>query len=132
MVTTPFAEGTTASERHLVDERTYAPFHQHFLVARLDMDVDGTDNTVYMTESYAEPMGPDNPYGLSVVQRNVPLRTESEGKQDVNFATQRAWKVVNTNVVNGLGTHPAYKLVPSGAIPADVRSRRRRCSSAPT
>jgi primary-amine oxidase len=25
--------------------------------------------------------------------------------------------VVNTNVVNGLGTHPSYKLVPSGAIP---------------
>ena len=25
--------------------------------------------------------------------------------------------MVNTNVVNGLGTHPSYKLVPSGAIP---------------
>ena len=24
---------------------------------------------------------------------------------------------MNTNVVNGLGTHPSYKLVPSGAIP---------------
>ena len=81
------------------------------------MDVDGGDNTVYMSESYAEPIGPDNPYGLSVVLRNVPLSTESEGKQDVNFETQRAWKVVNTNVVNGLGTHPSYKLVPSGAIP---------------
>ena len=62
-------------------------------------------------------MGPDNPYGLSLVQRNDPLRTESEGKQDVNFATQRAWKVVNPNVINGIGTHPAYKLVPGGAIP---------------
>ena len=101
----------------LVDERTYAPYHQHFLVARLDMDIDGTDNTVYMTESHAEPMGPDNPFGLSLVTDNIPLRTESEGKQDVNFATQRAWKVVNTNVVNGIGTHPSYKLVPSGAIP---------------
>ena len=117
MVTTPVAEGQPHPNGTLVDERTYAPFHQHFLVARLDMDVDGGDNTVFMSESYAEPMGPDNPYGLSVVLRNVPLRTENEGKQDVNFATQRSWKVVNTNVVNGLGTHPSYKLVPSGAIP---------------
>src|SRR6478672_3540095 len=117
MVTTPVAEGQPHPNGTLVDERTYAPFHQHFLVARLDMDVDGGDNTVFMSESYAEPMGPDNPYGLSVVLRNVPLRTESEGKQDVNFATQRSWKVVNTNVVNGLGTNPSYKLVPSGAIP---------------
>jgi primary-amine oxidase len=117
MVTTPLAAGASNPNGTLVDERTYAPFHQHFLVARLDMDVDGSDNTVFMSESYAEPMGPDNPYGLSLVTRNVPLRTESEGKQDFNFATQRAWKVINTNVTNGLGTHPSYKLVPGGAIP---------------
>lgn len=118
MVTTPLAPGAEHPNGTLVDERTYAPFHQHFLVARLDLDVDGTDNTVFMTESVAEPMGPDNPYGLSVVQRNVALRTERDGMQDMNFATQRAWKVVNTNVVNGLGTHPSYQLVPGGAIPA--------------
>jgi primary-amine oxidase len=117
MVTTPLAAGRPNPNGTLVDERTYAPFHQHFLVARLDLDVDGTDNTAYMTESYAEPIGPDNPYGLSLVVRNVALRSETEGKQDVDFATQRAWKVVNTNVTNGLGTHPSYKLVPSGAIP---------------
>jgi primary-amine oxidase len=117
MVTTPLAPGQPNPNGTLVDERTYAPFHQHFLVARLDLDVDGPDNTVFMTESFAEPIGPDNPHGLSVVVRNVPLRTEQEGMQDVDFATQRAWKVMNTNVVNGLGTHPSYKLVPSGALP---------------
>ena len=85
MVTTPVAPGQPHPNGTLVDERTYAPFHQHFLVARLDMDIDGADNTVYMTESHAEPMGPENPYGLSLVTRNFPLRTESQGKQDVNY-----------------------------------------------
>ncbi|KQR96674.1 tyramine oxidase [Williamsia sp. Leaf354] len=117
MVTTPIASGADHPHGTLVDERTYAPFHQHFLVARLDLDVDGTDNTVVMSETEAEPMGPDNPYGLSLVQRNTPLRTESQGRQDMNWASQRAWKVVNTNTVNGLGTHPSYKLVPGDAIP---------------
>ena len=120
MVTTPLAPGQPHPNGTLVDERTYAPFHQHFLVARLDLDIDGPDNTVCMTESYAEPMGPDNPLGLSLVVRNQPLRTEHEGKQDVNFATQRAGKVVNPNVTNGLGTHPSYKLVPTGAFPAMI------------
>ncbi|WP_420812246.1 primary-amine oxidase [Mycobacterium kyogaense] len=117
MVTTPLPPGAPSPNGTIVDERTYAPFHQHFLVARLDMDVDGTDNTVVMSESAAEPIGPDNPYGLSLVTRNTPLRTESEARQDVDFSTQRAWKVVNPNVVTGIGAHPAYKLVPSGAIP---------------
>ena len=35
----------------LVDQGTYAPFHQHFIVARLDLDVDGPDNTVYAVVS---------------------------------------------------------------------------------
>jgi hypothetical protein len=41
MVTTSFAEGEQPSYGALIDERTYAPYHQHFLVARLDLDVDG-------------------------------------------------------------------------------------------
>ena len=118
MVVSHFPEGAEHPHGSLVDQRTYAPFHQHFLVARMDLDVDGTENTVYATETEMVPVGPDNPYGLSLRQVNTPLRTEDEGKQDMNFATQRAWKVVNENTTNGLGTHPSYKLVPGGAFPA--------------
>ncbi len=122
MVTTPLAPGQPHPNGTLVDERTYAPFHQHFLVARPDMDIDGSDNTVYMTETYPEPVGPDNPHGLSLVVRNVPLRTESQAKQDVNFATQRSWKVVNTNVVNGIGTHHITRPEDWPVMPVDVVS----------
>lgn len=51
---------------------------------------------------------------------NVPLRTESEGKQDYNWATQRAWKVTNPNKRNKVGTPVAYKLVPGAAFPAMI------------
>jgi len=118
MVTTSFAEGEQPPYGTLIDERTYAPYHQHFLVARLDLDVDGEGNTVYMSESEAVPLGPDNPFGLALVQRNVPLRTEEEGKQDFDWQTQRSWKVVNDNARNRLGTPTAYKLVPGGCFPA--------------
>ncbi|SKD34150.1 primary amine oxidase [Mycobacteroides abscessus subsp. massiliense] len=118
MVVSNFAEGAAHPHGTLVDNRTYAPYHQHFLVARLDLDVDGTENTVYATETEIEPIGPENPYGLSLRQRNTPLRTESEGKQDFCWETQRAWKVVNDNTRNGIGTAPAYKLVPGAAIPS--------------
>jgi primary-amine oxidase len=118
MVTTYFADGEQPPYGTLVDERTYAPFHQHFIVARLDLDVDGEENTVHVTESEAPPIGPDNPAGLAIVQRSTPLRTEEEGKQDYDWHTQRAWKVVNENATNGLGTPVGYKLVPGGCFPA--------------
>jgi primary-amine oxidase len=118
MVTTHFPEGEQPPYGTLVDERTYAPFHQHFIVARLDLDIDGESNTVHMTESEALPSGPDNPDGLAIVQRSTPLRTEAEGKQDYEWQTQRAWKVVNENAVNGLGSPVGYKLVPGGCFPA--------------
>ena len=61
--------------------------------------------------------GPDDPYGLGLVVRSTPLRTEAEGKQDYDWGTQRGWKVMNDNVPNGLGTPVGYKLVPSAAFP---------------
>ena len=61
MVTTSFPEGEQPPYGTLVDERTYAPFHQHFIVARLDLDIDGEANTVHMTESEALPIGAGQP-----------------------------------------------------------------------
>jgi primary-amine oxidase len=116
MVTTHF-EGSKPPYGTLVDERTYAPTHQHFIVARLDLDADGEENTVVASSSEALPVGPGNEHGLAVVQRDEPLRTELEGRQDYDWASQRAWKVVNEGVRNGLGTPVGYKLVPGAAIP---------------
>jgi primary-amine oxidase len=101
----------------LVDERTYAPFHQHFIVARLDLDVDGPDNTVYATESRLPAADAEDPYHLGLVIAETPLRTEAEGKQDYDWSTQRGWKVVNPGSRNRLGAPAGYKLVPSGAFP---------------
>ena len=118
MVTTPFAAGGTPPPTGtVVDKQTYAPFHQHFLVARLDLDVDGEENTVQEVDSRALPVSAENPYGLAVVTEATPIRSESEAARDFKWETQRSWKVVNPNRVNAVGTNPAYKLVPSASIP---------------
>ena len=111
------APGSRPANGTLVDHGIYAPFHQHFIVARLDLDVDGTDNTVYAAESKAAPLGGDDPYGLGLTVTSTPLRTEADGKQDYDWGTQRGWKVVNDNVTNGLGTAVGYKLVPAASFP---------------
>ena len=102
----------------VVDADTYAPFHQHFIVARLDLDVDGPDNTVYVTDSRPAAAGdPDDPYGLGLVVQSTPLRTEADGRQDYDWSVQRGWKIMNDNARNGLGTPTGYKLVPSATFP---------------
>jgi primary-amine oxidase len=111
------APGSRPANGTLVDQGLYAPFHQHFIVARLDLDVDGSDNTVYVSDSVAAPAGGDDPYALGLTVQSTPLRTEAQGKQDYNWSTQRGWKITNNNVPNGLGTPVSYKLVPSAALP---------------
>jgi len=117
MVTSSFPGARQPPCGTLVDERTYAPFHQHFIVARLDLDVDGPANTVHVSESAALPVGPGNPDGLGLVVRSTPLRTEEEGKQDYDWQAQRCWTVVNDAVRSSLGVPVGYKLIPAGSFP---------------
>jgi primary-amine oxidase len=117
MVTSYFLDDRKPPYGTLVDQRTYAPYHQHFIVARLDLDIDGRQNTVYASQSEPATVGDHDPYGLGLVIRDTPLRTEAEGKQDYDWSVQRNWKVVNDDVRNGLGTPVGYKLVPAGVFP---------------
>lgn len=118
MVTTTVPAGQPIpSTGNLVDQRTYAPFHQHFIVARLDLDVDGPVNTVVESDSRIEPISRDNPYGLALTEQLTPLRSEAGAARDYDWNVQRSWKVFNTSHHNGLGKPVGYKLVPGAAIP---------------
>lgn len=118
MVTTPYPEGQEAPPYGtVVDKNSYAPFHQHFLVARLDLDVDGDQNTVMEVDSVAPPVSAENPYGLALVTKSTPIASEAEAARDFDWSTQRSWKVVNPNKTNAHGTPVAYKLVPGACFP---------------
>jgi primary-amine oxidase len=119
MVTTPMEnDGDSSPYGTTVDKRTYAPFHQHFIIAKLDLDIDGADNTVVEVDSVAAPISDDNPYGLAMSAEATTIETESQSARDYNWETQRVWKVINPNKVNRHGSNTAYKLVPGAAIPS--------------
>ncbi len=113
----------------VVDERTYAPFHQHFIVARLDLDVDGAENTVYEVDSAAAAHGARQPVRPGRDHRGDPVTHEAEGARDYDWNAQRGWKVANPGRLNAHGSP-----VPTSSCPP-ARSRRcsaptRRCASA--
>ena len=118
MVTTPMESAEDSSPYGTtVDTRTYAPFHQHFIVAKLDLDIDGEENTVVEVDSVAAAISEDNPYGLAVSTQTMTIEAERQSARDFNWETQRVWKVINPAKVNRHGSNPAYKLVPGAAIP---------------
>jgi primary-amine oxidase len=119
LVTTAYAEGEPAPPYGtVVDNRSYAPVHQHFLVARLDLDVDGSANTVVEVDSVAPPVSDENPYGLALLTTSTPITSEANSARDYKWETQRSWKVVNPDKLNRHGTPVAYKLVPTATFPA--------------
>lgn len=100
----------------LIAPQLNAPIHQHFFNVRLDMCVDGENNSVYEVNTQAEPMGPDNPYGNAFYAESTLLATESEAQRIIDPFTGRYWKIVNPAVRNSLGQPVSYKLMPGENI----------------
>lgn len=93
-----------------------APHHQHIFCARLDLDVDGTTNTVYEVDAVAPTRGPLNPYGGAFVEEAHEIRDESESRRTIDPALARTWKIVNPASRNRMGEPVAYKLIAKNAI----------------
>ncbi len=95
-----------------------AHVHQHVFCYRFDMAVDGQGNSVKEVNFSAPPMGETNPHGNAIRIEETLLASERAACRDIDLAAQRYWKVINPNVVNSLGEHPGYKLVPGvNALP---------------
>ncbi|HET6172688.1 MAG TPA: primary-amine oxidase [Gaiellales bacterium] len=96
----------------LVERGLAAPNHQHFFCFRLDLDVDGAENSVREVEAERVPRGPQNPVGNAFRARVTPLSRESEARRDSDDRAARVWHVVNPDRRNGLGGEVGYRLVP--------------------
>jgi primary-amine oxidase len=92
----------------------YAPNHQHYFCARLDMNVDGLSNTVTEVNTESVPKGPGNPYGNAWRAVETPLKSEAEAQRTLNFNSARFWRVTNPNRLNENGRPIGYRLVPGG------------------
>lgn len=90
--------------------------HQHFFSVRLDVSVDGSNNSVYEVNTKAEPIGPDNPQASAFFAEKTLLATESEAQRTVDPLTGRHWLISNPSVENCLGQPVSYKLIPGENI----------------
>ena len=90
----------------------WAPYHQHILCARLDLDIDGEKNSVIEVESFAHPQGDKNPYGGAYETKETLFANEKESQRVIDPFSGRYWKVVNQQVKNHMDHPVGYKLIP--------------------
>jgi primary-amine oxidase len=113
----------------LVGQQLVAPNHQHFFCFRLDLDVDGTRNSVVEMDVRAVPEGPENPLGNAFAAEPRLLGHEAEAQRDLSHGGDRWWTVVNERVRNEQGYPAGYSLVPGESarpyLARDNRVRRR-------
>jgi primary-amine oxidase len=96
----------------MVAPGVYGPIHQHFFCARLDMMVDGPDNSVYEINTVADPPGPDNPHHNAFHAEATLLGSEAAAQRVADPLAGRFWKVVNPTARNRMGEPVGYKLMP--------------------
>lgn len=103
----------------MVHPNVEANNHQHWHVWRLDLDVDGLNNTVQEINNIAVPPGPKNPYRNAVVAEKEVFETEHEAMRDSYAPSSRRWMVLNDDKEGGkYGHNPSYVLNPKkGTVP---------------
>ncbi|CAL9054847.1 amine oxidase [copper-containing] zeta, peroxisomal-like isoform X1 [Musa acuminata AAA Group] len=94
----------------------YAPVHQHFFVARMDMAVDCKPNEAFnqvveVNVKVEEP-GLHNIHNNAFYAEEKLLRSELQAMRDCNPSSARHWIVRNTRTVNRTGRPAGYKLMP--------------------
>ncbi|MEL6776933.1 MAG: primary-amine oxidase [Cyanobacteria bacterium J06597_16] len=95
----------------LVAPQLNAPIHQHIFNVRIDMCVDGTNNSVYEVDMVSEEDS-ENPYGNAFYAKSTLLPTEQAAQRLIDPMKGRYWKIVNPEKTNAMGYPTAYKLMP--------------------
>lgn len=106
-------EATPSATR--IGDNLVASYHQHIFSFRLDMEVDGHENTVFENDAVRIPVGPDNPTGAAFTVRRTPVETEQGGIGLTDPQVSRNWTVVNRGRTNAWGVPVGYKLLPGWA-----------------
>jgi primary-amine oxidase len=96
----------------LIAPQLYAPNHQHFFNMRLDLDIDGVENSVYQLDVVPDPPGPANPFANAFRAEATLLKTEQQACANLHLETARSWKIVNPNRMNHVGDPVGYRFLP--------------------
>jgi primary-amine oxidase len=94
----------------LIAPYTVAPYHDHYINYRIDLDVDGATNQFIRDRIVPEPIdGSKTRKGLWRVKSEL-LSKEGPVIEDHSFSGGEVWRLANPQTTNALGHEPSYWL----------------------
>jgi primary-amine oxidase len=112
-----------------VSDHTVAVNHDHFFSLRLDLDVDGMDNSFLQERLETRRLPEDHPRRSVWVLEPKVAQVEKEAQLRINMEEPALWRIINPDVVGPLGYPVSYEIKPvdnamSLLLPEDFPRRR--------
>lgn len=104
--------GLDTAYGHQVAEHTVAINHDHFISYRLDLDVDGQQNSFIYEPLTPERLDGQSPRKSIWVLDSRTAATEEDAKLQINIQRPALWRVINPNVIGPMGYPVSYQLEP--------------------
>lgn len=94
----------------LIDHNIVGTTHQHIYNFRLDMDIDGENNSLVELNPDVKPNDRSGPRTSTMQVDQVDVKTEKDAAQKFDPSTIRL--LSNTNITNKMGNPVSYQLIP--------------------
>jgi len=105
-------EGRDGRYGHFVADNTVAVNHDHFFCFRLDLDIDGTQNSFVKEELKTQMLPADNPRRSVWIAEPKVAKVEAEAQLQMMMEQPALWRVINPQVKGPLGYPVSYQIAP--------------------
>jgi primary-amine oxidase len=95
-----------------VDPHVVAVNHDHYFSYRLDLDVDGTNNSLLIDRLRTEMLPEGNPRRSVWVRKPLIAQTESEAKMTIRLEKPALWRVISPASKNHVNYPTSYQVMP--------------------
>ncbi len=95
---------------HFVAENTVGVNHDHFFSFRLDLDVDGTENSFVKEEMKTERLPAESPRKSVWVEEQTVAKKEADAQLTAMMEHPALWRVINPNVKGPMGYPVGYEI----------------------
>lgn len=97
---------------HFVADNTVAVNHDHYFAFRLDLDIDGTENSFLKEQLKPQRVTDGSPRKSVWVTEAKVAKVEEEGQLRMMMEHPALWRVINPNVKGPLGNPVGYQIQP--------------------